>query len=103
MTWGEAVRHTNRLVNDPSSAVAVALNGWEYPVTFEAIAVMNLFDLMHEIAWAQGGGKGARPKPHPRPWPKQTTKLAKPTVSQDEVIAALRLAGHMGPIPTRTA
>lgn len=101
MSWGEAIRQTERLSNDPSSQVGAALAGWEYPASYEALAVMNLFDLMHQIAWAQGGKKGMRPKPHPRPWPAQTKSRTKPTVSQDEVIAALRLAGHMGPIPTR--
>lgn len=101
MTWGEAVRHTDRLAADPSSAIGAALAGWDYPVGYDALAVMNLFDLMHEIAWAQGGKKGSRPKPHPRPWSDRKTRRAKPTVSQEEVIAALRSAGHMGPIPTR--
>lgn len=60
---------------------------------------MNLFDLMHQIAWAQGGRKGPRPKPHPRPWADRTKSRPKPTVPQDVVIAALQMAGH-GPVPT---
>lgn len=99
MTWGEAYRITEQLCGDPSSAVAAAVAGWEHTATREALAVMNLYDLMHQIAWAQGGRKGPRPKPHPRPWKDQTKSRPKPTVSQDVVIAALQMAGH-GPVPS---
>lgn len=100
MSWGEAYRLTQQLSSDPASAVGAALAGWEHPASREALAVMNLFDLMHQVAWAQGGKKGAKPKPHPRPWPDATRSRTKPTVSQAEVIAALRMAGHEGPVPS---
>jgi hypothetical protein len=105
MTWGEAGRLTQELAGEPSSRVCAAIGGWDHPTTWEALAVLNLFDLTHQIAWAQGGGKGQRPKPHSRPWP--TTKTgrhkAKPDASltQDEIIAALRAAGHTAPLPTK--
>lgn len=99
MTWGEALRLTKALAVDSSSHVGAALAGWDYPATPEALAVMNLYDLTHHIGWAQGGGKGPKPKPHPRPWPDTTRKIAKPSVSQDEVLAALRMAGHLRPVP----
>lgn len=101
MTWGEALRLTRILASDPSSHVAAAVNEWDRPVDSAALALMDLFDLTHQVAWATGGGKGAKPKPYPRPWPDRKGSRMKPTVSQDEVIAALRFAGHTGPIPVR--
>jgi hypothetical protein len=101
MSWGEALRLLRELAADPSSHVAASIGGWERPVSYEAIVAMNTFDLMHMVAWGQGGRKGAKPKPYPRPWPSMTKKVMKPTVSQDEVIAALQFAGHTAPIPTR--
>jgi hypothetical protein len=100
MSWGEAYRLTEQLSIDPASAVGAALAGWEHPVSREALAVMNLFDLMHMVAWGQGGRKGPKPKPHPRPWADRMTSRPKPTVSQEEVLAALRMAGHTGLPPS---
>jgi hypothetical protein len=102
MAWGEALRHVNTLTLDPSSAVAAAVAGWDYPISREAIVQADLFDLQHQIAWAQGGGKGPKPKPYPRPW-HQEKRRAKPdsSLTQDEIIAALRSAGHTAPIPLK--
>lgn len=104
MGWGEAVRLTHVLAGDPSSQVAAALAGWEYPVTHEAIVSMNLYDLTHQVAWSQGGGKGKRPAPHVRPWSmkdRRKTTTPAPGVTQDEILTALRAAGHEAPIPDR--
>jgi hypothetical protein len=104
MSWGEALRITKQLSIDPSSHVAAAVSGWDHPITHDAIVLMSLFDLQHQIAWAQSGRKGPRPKPYPRPWSSNTTKRAKPDarLTQSEIIAALRAAGHYGPLPTRS-
>lgn len=67
MSWGEAVRLTKVLAADSSSQVGAALSGWDSPVPRDALILMDLFDLTHEIAWAQGGGKGRRPAAYPRP------------------------------------
>lgn len=101
MSWGEAFRLTQVLATDPSSSVAAALAGWDMPTTRESLALMDLFDLTHRIAWAQGGGKGQKPKPYPRPWPTRSSKRVTPDASltQDEIIAALRAAGHTAPLP----
>ncbi len=69
MTFGEAIRLTERLSRDPGSEVAAAIAGWEYPVTREAIVAMNKFDFDHRLVWLKNGKKGAPPEPHPRPWP----------------------------------
>jgi hypothetical protein len=100
MSWGEALRITERLSRDPASHVGAAIADWEYPVPHEALVLMNLYDLTHQIAWAQGGGKGTRPKPHPRPWRDQSKRHMRPTVSQEVVLAALRMAGHTGEPPS---
>lgn len=101
MTWGEAWRLTRILASDPSSQVAVALSGWDHPLTREALAVMDLFDLQHRVAWGQGGRKGAKPKPYPRPWPDRTKSRPRPSVSPEVAIAALRAAGHTAALPKK--
>lgn len=102
MTWGEALRLVNRLLLDPSSHVAAALSGWSFPATREALAAMDLFDLQVRTRWVDGGKKGKQPSPYPRPWPDRVTKRAKPDASltQEQIVAALRAAGHTAPIPT---
>lgn len=101
MTWGEAYRLTQILAADPSSQVGAALANLTHAVTREALVLMDLFDLTHQAAWASGGGKGSRPKPYPRPLPSRQSRRAKPDakLTQDEIIAALRMAGHTAPIP----
>lgn len=101
MTWGEAIRHAHTLASDPSSMIAAALHGWDHPVTREALALMDLFDLQHQIAWAQGGKKGPRPKPYPRPWPDRKKSRPRPTVTPQVAIAALRAAGHTAELPSK--
>lgn len=101
MSYGEAYRLVTVLASDPSSQLAAALGKWDRPVDATALVLMDLYDLTHHIAWAQGGRKGKAPKPYPRPWPDQTTTRTKPSLSQDDVIAALRLAGHTAPLPMK--
>lgn len=99
MPWGEAIRLTSLLIRDPSSQVAAALMGWPYPMGRDTFAVLDLYDLVHAVA----AGK-KRPPPHPmRPQVSRRKERlgAKQTLSQDEVIAALRNAGHTAPLPTR--
>jgi hypothetical protein len=101
MTWGEALRLVNRLVLDPSSHVAAAISGWSEPMSRESLALMDLFDLQVLFRWVDGGKKGQKPKPYPRPWPAQTKKRVKPDASltQEQIVAALRAAGHTAPLP----
>lgn len=104
MTWGEALRLTQRLAADPSSAVGASVAGWEYPATHEAIALWAAYDHQRGVAWSRGGGKGRKPEPYPRPWPSRAGRhRAKPdeSLTQDQIIAVLRAAGHTAPLPTR--
>lgn len=99
MTWGEALRLTKEILLDPSAHVTASVYDWSHPVPWPAMVAMDAYDLAHQVAWGQSGGKGSRPKPYPRPWPDRVTKRFAPSVSQDEVIAALRSVGHTDPIP----
>lgn len=102
MSWGEALRHTHTLAGDLSSHVGAALSGLKYPVTREAVVLMDLYDLEHHIAWAEAGGKGSAPRPYERPWHTETgPRKTKPDASltQAEIVAALRAAGHTAPLP----
>lgn len=57
------------LRHDPSSAITAALEGWDYPISREALILADLFDLEH---MANSDPKKSRPKPHPmRPWKDQ--------------------------------
>jgi hypothetical protein len=86
---------------DPSSHVAASISGWTEPMSREALVAMDMFDFTVLCRWIDGGKKGPAPKPYPRPWPKQSKKRVKPDASltQEQIIAALRAAGHTAPIP----
>lgn len=62
MTYGEAIRLTRVLLVDPSTAVSASMAGWTYPLSREALALLDLFDLQH------ASKSKRRPKPYPRPW-----------------------------------
>lgn len=96
MSWGEAYRVTQQLATDPSSAVGASLAGWDYPASREALVLMDYYDAFAKLHFK-------RPQPYQRPWPDRTKQRPKPTVSQKQVIAALRMAGHTGPLPAWAA
>ncbi|WP_235739000.1 hypothetical protein [Nocardioides alcanivorans] len=100
MRWSEAFRLIKILRADPSSALASAMAGWEYPISREALLLADQFDLLHQV---NADPKQGKPKPHPmRPW-KQGRKTEergkKIAVTQEQVVAALRRAGHTAPLP----
>ena len=66
ITMFEVVRLVEILTNDPSSAIASALAGWDYPISREALALLDLYDL---TMMANSDTKKGRPNPHPgRPY-----------------------------------
>lgn len=96
MTWGEAIRLTQQLNSDTSSMVAAALNGWDYPVSREALALFDLYDLTANTHFK-------KPEPYPRPWaskPKSGRTKPDASLTQEEIIAVLRRAGHTKEVPT---
>lgn len=101
MSWSDAWHLVGILVADSSSHLGAAAAGWSYPVDRLTLVLMDVYDLQHKIAHAQAGGKGKKPKPYPRPWPASTKTTTKPSVdlTQDEIVAALRRAGHTAALP----
>lgn len=103
MSWSEAFRLIKILRDDPSSALASALAGWDYPISREALLLADQFDLLHQ---ANSDPKKSKPKPHPmRPWKqskgRETERRgSKIELTPQEVAAALRQAGHTKPFPT---
>lgn len=104
MSWGEAFRLTKILADDPSSRIMAAIRGWDYPIEVVDVTLRQHLDLMHHIAWKFSGGKGQAPPPYPRPWPiedvKRTTTRPDASLTQEDIIAALRMAGHTAVLPS---
>lgn len=98
MSYGEAWRLAMILLGDMSSQVAASVAGWDGPLDRIDATLRDLFDLQHMIGAA---GSKKKPKPYPRPWPdKQKTRtLPGAEVTRDQVIAALRFAGHAAALP----
>jgi len=86
--------------SDPSSAIAAALEGWDYPISREALAILDLFDL---TVAANSDPKKPRPAPHSgRPYkPDDKTRQRFGDTggrSRDEVVAILNGLGHNLPV-----
>ena len=93
LTWHEAWLLTEQLLNDPTSHIAAALAGWDYPASRETLALADLFDLT--VAVNTDKRKRGRAERYTRPFPlRDATRSAKPQVSQDAVRAALAARGH---------
>ena len=61
VTLSEMARLVVILRADPSSAIASALEGWDYPISREALAILDLYDV---TVLANSDTKKGRPKPH---------------------------------------
>jgi hypothetical protein len=61
MPWGEAIRLAHLLARDTSSALGAALSSWQYPLSREGIALLDIFDRYAEVHYK-------RTSPYPRPW-----------------------------------
>jgi len=59
MSIHEAARLAQIVATDPSSATSAALQGWDHPVSREALILMDQFDLSHTAA------AGKKVQPHP--------------------------------------
>lgn len=87
MSWREALDLTRELMADPSSRVFAAAQGWDYPMSREALILADQFD-----AFTAANFK--HPKPYPRPKDKERKRSKKPIVSQAKIRAALAARGH---------
>jgi len=92
MPYSEAWLLTQSLLGDPTSHVAAAVAGWEHPWSWEAMALADLYDAT--VAAATDKRHRSRIKKYPRPWPDGDTRRYRPTVSQEQVRAALAARGH---------
>jgi len=98
MSYAEGLRLVQVLATDPSSRIACALAGWDYPFSTEAKVLADLYDLTHKAA----AGRRST-KPYPRPWDKKRTRYGRITRSQAEIRAALRARGYGRVLHTRDA
>lgn len=91
MGWGEAVRQVQILRADPSSMLAAAVEGWDYPLGRVEAILMNLYDLTFKATGAKN------PTPYPRPFAtdKAKTRRGNATGRSPEEIKAI-LRGQFG-------
>src|SRR5690606_10080863 len=93
--WREALGHVRILRADPSSMIAAAMEGWDYPMPREAAILADLYDLQHMSKSKK------KPKPYPRPW---ETKGKVQTYgntggrSRAQVVEILNGLGHQLPV-----
>lgn len=96
--WDEALRLVRILRADPSSALAASFEGWDHPISREALILMDQFDL----DMAVNSGKRNKPKPHPmRPWKQQGDVQRYGNTggrSRSEVVEILNAMGHSLPV-----
>jgi hypothetical protein len=85
MTITEAARLAGQLVNDPGSATAASVIGWNHPLDWSGIVLANLHDLV-KSALVEG-----EIEPH---WALPAALKPPREIDQDAVNAALRLTGH---------
>lgn len=99
MSYGEAWRLTMILMGDMSSQLAASVAGWDGPISRVDATLRDLFDLQHQSKSSK------KVKAYPRPWPDKIKSLTKPNanVTQDQIIAALRFAGHTATLPGEQA
>ena len=100
VTIFEVARLVVILRNDPSSAIAAALEGWDYPISREALAILDLYDRFVE---ANSDPKKGRAKPHPaRPMKvddKQRQRIGNTGGrTRAEIVEILRGLGHNIPV-----
>lgn len=88
LSWREAWGLVERLALDPASHLCAAINGWDYPLSREAMALADLYDL---TAVANTDKRHRRSlKPYRRPWKNTKGRRSKtPAVDQAAVRAAL--------------
>ena len=100
VTLSEVARLVVILRADPSSAIAAALEGWDFPISREALAIYDLYDL---TVLANSDTKKGKPKPRPgRPFPmtdRQERKWGNTGGrTREEVVAILNGLGHNLPV-----
>jgi hypothetical protein len=89
------------LRRDPSSMIAAAIEGWDHPISREALALYDLFDVTVQV---NSDPKRGKPQPHSgRPYKVETAKESKRIGdvgdrTRAEVVAILNARGHSLPV-----
>lgn len=65
----ELIDLTHDLMSNTNSRLHAAVAGWDRPVSPEWIIAADTYDLLH------ASKSKRRPKPYPRPWPENKTKI----------------------------
>lgn len=102
MSLPEAARLALILRSDPSSMIAAAMEGWEYPVSRAEIIALDTYDLTLQLNWDRKKN-GPAPLHHLRPGKPQddrqrTRRGDTKGRTTAEVIAILRHHGHGVPV-----
>jgi hypothetical protein len=82
-----------QLAVDPRSRFHAAINGWEHPVQWADMVLMDAFDLTASRYVAR-----SKFKPYPRPWTKSVRVNKKSKRTAREVLARLR-PNRQRPLP----
>lgn len=84
--WDECWLLVTVLIRDPSSWVAVAVNKWHHPITYEWAVLAATHDLLAQVYSKR------KPKPYPRPWDNTNRAQRKGTARRDarEILAKAR-------------
>ena len=104
MSLHEAARLAEILLHDPSSEIAAAVQGWDYPISREALVNLDLFDL---TLLANSDPRKGKPKPHGmRPFKSTNTERFGNTGGRsraeiEEILAAAR-GGYAGDTDVKT-
>jgi len=100
MSFGEAWRLTLELMKEPTSHVCAAIGArWEYPLSREAMALMDLHDSFVQV---HADPKQPKPTPYPRPWDAPTSRaLGKDVSLTVEQYRALRARVETGDVDGR--
>ena len=82
MGWGEALRLTRLLAADPSSHVAAAVGGWQFPASREYLAAKTAVDNYVAVKTAK---RGAKLSQLPSPWDKPPERIGTASMSIEEL------------------
>lgn len=82
--YDEAYALIVSLSSDSTSWFHAALADWDYPISREVMALMDLYDLQHQSKSKK------KVKPYPRPWGDGSKKKIGTSVTAAEAVAMLR-------------
>lgn len=90
--WDEALDLVRVLRSDPSSMLAAAIEGWDYPLSRTDAILADMWDL----SYAKAGAKKSERYPRPYKTSDSTSKRRGNAAgrSREEVIMILRAHGH---------